>query len=193
LEYNPSEAIGMAFLKEHWGAVAALFLTALYLYLQLLVWRKHGDDLMLTAGSIVVTSALWILMLAAISKYWKASQVSAKPIETPKGELARSVTPPQPAQQLTTSFPSLSALYGQVPQVTFNAPEWFRHAYYSPLTAEIENNIKIAAEQNHPGNREIFYARFIGVGLVSYFHDITWAYIYKSQLLMLTEWSGPQF
>jgi hypothetical protein len=57
----------MAFLKEHWGAVAALFLTALYLYLQLLVWRKHGDDLMLTAGSIVVTSALWILLLAAIS------------------------------------------------------------------------------------------------------------------------------
>jgi hypothetical protein len=92
-----------------------------------------------------------------------------------------------PAQQVSTSFPTLSALHGQAPQITFNAPEWFRHAYYSPLTAEIENNIKIIAGQNQPGDHEGFYARFIGVGLISYMHDMTWAYIFKSQLLMLAE------
>ncbi len=32
-----------------------------------------------------------------------------------------------------------------------------------------------------------FLARFIGVGLISYLHDITWAYIFKSQLLMMLE------
>jgi len=93
----------------------------------------------------------------------------------------------QPSQRRSTSFPSLSALNAQTPSVTFNSYEHFRRAYYSPLTAEIEENIKIAAEQNQPGDHEGFYARFIGVGLVSYLHDMTWAYIFKSQLLLLME------
>lgn len=44
------------------------------------------------------------------------------------------------------------------------------------------------AEQNRSYcTPEDFYAEFIGVGLVAYIHDMTWAYIFKSQLLMLTE------
>ena len=82
---------------------------------------------------------------------------------------------------------TLSALQGQRPVVNFDAREYFRLAYHSPVTAEIETNIKIAAEQNQPGDHEGFYARFIGIGVVSYMHDMTWAYIFKSQLLMLAE------
>ncbi len=93
----------------------------------------------------------------------------------------------QIAPQRPSAFPSLSALQGQPPQVSFDAREHFRLAYYSPLTAEIENNIKIAAEQNQPDDHEAFYARFIGVGLLAYLHDTTWWVIFKSQLLMLTE------
>ncbi len=105
-------------------------------------------------------------------------------------KMPRQISPTslQPSRQPSpSSFPSLSSLSGQTPNVTFNAREWFRYAYYSPLTAEIENNIKIAAEQNQPGDHESFYARFIGVGLVGYMHDITWAYIFKSQLWLLME------
>jgi hypothetical protein len=108
--------------------------------------------------------------------------------------IAKSVKTSQPSQVqpsralVQPGLLTLSALQGQTPQVgAFNAREWFRLSYHSPVTAEIENNIKIIAEQNQPGDHESFYARFIGVGLVSYFHDMTWAYIFKSQLLLLAE------
>jgi len=35
-----------------------------------------------------------------------------------------------------------------------------------------------------------FYAKFIGVGVVAYCHDAAWAYIFRSQLLMLMELNG---
>ena len=93
----------------------------------------------------------------------------------------------QSMQKSEPIFPSLSALHNQTPQVTFNSREWFRLAYYSPLTAEVENNIKIVANQYDPKHPELFYSRFIGVGLVAYQYDVVWAYIYRSQLLLLTE------
>ena len=97
---------------------------------------------------------------------------------------------PRPAtslQQTSTSFPSISALQGETPQITFDARQWFRLAYYSPMTAEVQQNIKTVAHNFQPSDVEDFYARFIGVGLVAYLHDMTWAYIFKSQLLMLAE------
>ena len=59
--------------KKHWPALIGLFLSGLYIYLQLLVWRKHGDDLMLIAGSIVVTVVLWIVLIVAINHNRKRS------------------------------------------------------------------------------------------------------------------------
>lgn len=69
----------------------------------------------------------------------------------------------------------------------FNAKRFFATAYYSPITAEVEKNIKTAAEQNSPNDKEAFYARFIGVGLVAYQHDSTWYTIYGSQLTAMAE------
>ena len=74
-----------------------------------------------------------------------------------------------------------------IPQVDFNPFEHFRIAYYSPLTAEVENNIKIAAQRHYPNDHEGFYTKLIGIGIVSYTHDMTWAYIFKSQLMLLME------
>jgi hypothetical protein len=71
--------------------------------------------------------------------------------------------------------------------VNFDAAEHFRLAYHSDLTAEGEKNIKLAAAQNQPDDREGFLAKIIGIGMVSYVHDLTWAYIFKSQILMITE------
>jgi len=95
-------------------------------------------------------------------------------------------------QQQVSTFPTLSALTGQQPQITFNPTEFFRVSYFSPLTAEIEHNIKIVARNAEPNNPELFYSRFIGVGLVAAMHDRSWYLIFKSQLLMLTEMNRRQ-
>ncbi len=84
-------------------------------------------------------------------------------------------------------IPTLSALLGQNPSVEFNAKQFFALAHYSPITAEIENNIKIVAQQYSPNDKEAFYARFIGIGAVAYQHDVTWFTIYGSQLLAMEE------
>lgn len=105
----------------------------------------------------------------------------------------RGTFPPAPTSALTRTqqpasmFPTLSALLGQQPQITFDPAQFFRVAYFSPLTAEIEQNIKTIAHKTEPANPEIFYARLIGVGLVAAVHDSVWYVIFKSQLLMLNE------
>jgi hypothetical protein len=73
------------------------------------------------------------------------------------------------------------------PTQTFDAAAFFRTNYVSSLTAEGEKNILLAAAQYQPSDCAGFLARIIGIGLVAYLHDMTWAYIFKSQLLMLSE------
>jgi hypothetical protein len=74
------------------------------------------------------------------------------------------------------------------PPVNFDAGKYFNSAYQSGWTAEVEKRIRVAAAQNRQTrSQEDFYAKFIGVGLVAYMHDITWAYIWRSQFLMLAE------
>lgn len=80
-----------------------------------------------------------------------------------------------------------SSLVAPPSTLNLDATAFFRQSYISSLTAEAEKNIRVAAAQNQPTDREGFMARLIGVGLVAYLHDMTWAYIYKSQLLMLLE------
>jgi hypothetical protein len=93
----------------------------------------------------------------------------------------------QPAQDTGTALiPATSSI---VPEIgpNFDAKQFFRNAYYSTVTAEVEKNIRAAAGQNQPDDREGFLARFIGVGVVVYLHDSTWYTIYKSQFIMLSE------
>jgi hypothetical protein len=93
----------------------------------------------------------------------------------------------QPSGPVIPGIPTLSALLGQNPQITFDAKTFFAHAYYSPVTAEFETNIKTIARQYSPNDTESFYARFIGIGAVAYQHDVTWFTIYKSQMSALVE------
>jgi hypothetical protein len=69
----------------------------------------------------------------------------------------------------------------------FDAVTFFRLAYHSPLTEEAEANIRKAAADNQPSDKEGFYAKFIGVGLIAYIYDMIWSSIFKSQLLALLE------
>jgi hypothetical protein len=61
----------MAFLRNHWSALVTIFLTGLFIYLQLLQWRKHGDDFMLAALNIIVTFSMWVILLIVVGAYWK--------------------------------------------------------------------------------------------------------------------------
>jgi len=137
-------------------------------------WEKAASDDTEHSG---MDGDVHFLLSVAGSFFWLAK--SGKNVISQPVQSSRAMSHP--------AVPTLSALQGQAPQVNFNAHEWFRAAYYSPLTAEIENNIKIAANNNQPTDREGFYARLIGVGMIAYFHDMTWAYIFKSQLVMLAE------
>jgi hypothetical protein len=90
--------------------------------------------------------------------------------------------------QLTNQTQQNSTSPQLFPPVQFDASGYFRTAYHSQFTADIEKRIGIAADQNKQQfATDEFYRKFIGVGLVAYFHDITWAYIWKSQMLMLEE------
>jgi hypothetical protein len=116
---------------------------------------------------VVVTTAAFV---------WIAKVESRKPVVT-----AIQQTSAQPSA-IVPGIPTLSALLGQNPKIEFDAKKFFALAYYSPITAEVEKNIKIIAQQNSPNDKEAFYARFIGVGVVTYQHDMTWAAIFGSQL-----------
>src|SRR5712692_10470988 len=69
----------------------------------------------------------------------------------------------------------------------FDATLYFQQSYASPLQPEAENNIRTAATQNQPIDREGFYVKLIAIGVISYVYDMAWAYIFRSQLLLLME------
>lgn len=121
---------------------------------------------------------IWSILLAlsVVVFFWVAKTSKISAVTQP--------TAPQAASH-GIGIPTLSALHGQQPKITFNAQEMFRLSYFSPLTAEVEQNIRIVAAQASPADHEAFYARFIGVGLIAYAHDNTWWTIFKSQILML--------
>ena len=91
------------------------------------------------------------------------------------------------ASALAPGIPTLSALLGQDPSVEFDAKKFFAMAHYSPLTAEVEKNIKFIARQYSPEDKEAFYARFIGLGLIAYNHETSWFLIFGSQLKAMAE------
>jgi hypothetical protein len=88
--------------------------------------------------------------------------------------------PASSTQQSSSLIPSTNP-------VNFDATQFFRVSYQSMQTQEVERRIRIAAEQNEPNNREAFYMKLIGIGLIANQHDMTWAYIYRNQILMLAD------
>lgn len=71
--------------------------------------------------------------------------------------------------------------------IDFDATKFFQHAYHSEWTTQVENNVRLAAAQNQPTDREGFLAKLMGLALVGFTHETTWAYIFRSQLLMLND------
>jgi hypothetical protein len=90
-----------------------------------------------------------------------------------RGNVGLKTQAAQTAQALEIGIPTLSALLGQNLPITFDPKAYFAQAYYSPITAEVEKNFKIIAQRYEPNDKAGFNARFIGVGLVAYQHDVT--------------------
>jgi hypothetical protein len=82
----------------------------------------------------------------------------------------------------SSSAPQLS-----VPATNFNVSVFLQTAYIGALQQETETNVRSAATQNQPNDREEFYVKLIGVGLIGFTYELVWAYIYRSQLLLLME------
>jgi hypothetical protein len=51
--------------RDNW---IAIFLSALYIYLSILVWKKQGFDVTLEALTFIVTGALWLVLILAIRR-----------------------------------------------------------------------------------------------------------------------------
>jgi hypothetical protein len=65
--------------------------------------------------------------------------------------------------------------------------EFFRTAYYSPVQADVEKRARDAANDAQPSDREGFYLKVIGIGVLATVYDWTWFLIYGSQLAFLLE------
>ncbi|HEY0307750.1 MAG TPA: hypothetical protein VGB94_06280 [Acidobacteriaceae bacterium] len=94
---------------------------------------------------------------------------------------------PEQNQGIVPGIPTLSSLLGQNPDVTFDAKKFFTMAYYSPITAEFEKNMRTVAQQQFPNDKEGFYARLIGVGIATFHYEQTWLLIFGSQLKAMDE------
>jgi hypothetical protein len=70
---------------------------------------------------------------------------------------------------------------------SFNATTYFATAYVSTMHQQVENNVRAAAQLNSPNDREAFYVKLIAIGLPSFTYEITWANIFRSQILALME------
>ncbi len=82
---------------------------------------------------------------------------------------------------------TLSSLLGKEQSPEFDSVGFFKFAYHSPLTAEAEKNMHIIADKECPQDEVGYLCRFIGVGITAHLYEMAWAYIFRSQLLMLLE------
>jgi hypothetical protein len=161
-----------------------------FLLLSLWALISHFTRKMLELIPHISTWIVWtiivLLSLAAfvwVAKWDKSTQSQSS--SQPPAPLPTTSQPPVQLPTTTPGVPTLSNLLGQTPQIPFDAKDFFKRAYYSPVTAELENNIKVIAHRE--SNPEDFYARFIGVGLPTFMYEIAWASMFKSQFLALSE------
>lgn len=159
---------------------------------QILVWVFGGG--MITAVATFIqfarhheltwNMAILVFVISTLGLAVAFLLASQRTKSDPLREATQSVASGQ-LSQIAQGTPGL--LPGEQP-VDFDAMQFFKTAYQSGWTADVEKRIKVAANQNSKIYApEDFYAKLIGIGLISYKHDITWAYIWKSQLLMLAE------
>ncbi len=117
--------IVIAALVEAWQQAATSVPASIHIPRLQGIWNYVPLTLLITAGVV------WL-----ISKRGKSHQL----------QVQTSQRPAQPSA-IVPGIPTLSGLLGQNPNIDFDARKFFALAHYSPITAEVEKNIKIAAQQ----------------------------------------------
>jgi hypothetical protein len=168
--------------KNNWATVVTIGCLVLVAFIE--AWDQASGGLPASShvpklGGSWRFVPLMLLVLAGIT--WLIDHRGHK--ETNQAVAAAASQPPA----ISLGIPTLSGLLGQNPEVEFDAKKYLALAYYSPVTAEAEKNIKAIADKQYPNAREDFYVRFIGVGLVTVQHEMTWLMIFASQLAALEE------
>lgn len=173
----------MEWLKKHWSSAVTLGCIVIAALVE--AWQQAATGVS-ASMHIPRLQGSWnyipLVLLTAAGVSWLISRRTVANRSHVQASQLPAVVSAIPA-----GIPALSALTGQNPDITFNAKSFFALAHYSPITAEVEKNIKIIAQQNSPHDKEAFYARFIGIGLIAYQHDVSWYTIYGSQLAALAE------
>lgn len=154
-------------------------------------WFGHGKDLVETAvwvlaalggGAVVRAWLLRHMSDAWITPVWLLSSAILLWILLRFGPRLVKTKEVGQSSGTQSNAPALS-----VATKAFDATEFFRHAYYSPLQPQIEANVRSGALENQPTDKEGFYVKLIAMGLISFNYDLIWAYIFKSQLLALLQ------
>jgi hypothetical protein len=104
-----------------------------------------------------------------------------------KRKQSTAVVPSPQQSQNVGSIPAVSTIIPGIPGPTFDTQTFFRQSYYSSVTAETEKNMGIVLSRIKPADREGFFLRFMGVGIVQAIHEFTWLSIFRSQFLLLLE------
>jgi len=176
LEYHPR----MNFISKEWSNVVTVSCIAVAGIIEAYQQAISGAP----AASVLPALGGWwhYVPLALLTLGGIAWLIGSSKKEKQEGNTLASKQPSQ-----AVGIPSLSSLLGKEPTISFDSKYFFLNAYYSPLTVEVENNIKTIAQQSRPDDRESFLANFIGIGLVAFIHEGTWMSIYRSQILALME------
>lgn len=171
----------MEWFKKHWSSVVTVGCVAIAAFIQ--AWQEAATNVPASVN-IPRLQGAWhyvpLLLLISAGVVWLIAR--PKKASQPQTQVQTTQAPGLPA-----GIPALSSLLGQEPNITFNPKQFFALAHYSPVTAETEKNIQIVANRYYPNDKESFYVRFIGVGLMSYHYDVTWLIIYGSQIAALGE------
>ena len=148
-------------IKGHykWALLGALWTLISWAGNRLLHLIPHMPDWAVWAIVLLASSIVFVSLASSFEKY--ARQDSNK------------------AQAVTNAL--------MTPSTGFDADAALKTAYNSSLHDEVENNIRTAGSRKHANEREAFYVRLLAIGAVGYTYDVVWAYIFKSQILLLME------
>jgi hypothetical protein len=175
------DLFAMEWFKNHWETVVTIGCLLIAAFVE--AWQQATAGLPSTSHFPKLEGD-WhfvpLILLIAAGIVWLIGRRSSRQLSDPTAQSPYS----------TIGIPTLSGLLGQNPDVTFDPKKFFAFAYYSPVTAEIEANVRAIAQKHYPNDKEGFYARFIGVGYVSCQHEITWLMIFGSQLAAMGEMSA---
>jgi len=161
---------------------------------------KHGLEwvhLFKVVVELIVMVASWKLAATVfqriLSPGWAsfaALLVSGSLLLVIEGRIQRAAKSPEQAAQQGVANALIAP---PTAPGSLDAGPFLNSAYTSPMQPEIENRVRMAAFQTQPNDHEGFYVRLIAVGLVQFSYDMTWANLFKSQLLMLLELNRKGF